>query len=136
MAFLDAPDRWDSSTALDLYTDASNIGFGDYFNYRYFAGLWPVDSTQVIAELSIQQPCAETDSIRQLDNLMAVADGLVTQALAPSSTKTYNRALASYNSFLAKQTPDLPQTYPSPPRAISAFIAYCYINKLKAFTTL
>ncbi|WAR17438.1 hypothetical protein MAR_032032 [Mya arenaria] len=67
---------------------------------------------------------------------MAVADGLVSHALATSSTKTYNRALASYKSFLAKRTPDLPQTYPSPPRAILAFIAHCYINKLAASTTL
>ncbi|WAR28228.1 hypothetical protein MAR_013932 [Mya arenaria] len=67
---------------------------------------------------------------------MAVADGLVNHALATSSTKTYNRALASYKSFLAKHTTDLPQTYPSPLRAILAFIAHCYINKLTASTTL
>ncbi|XP_052806562.1 uncharacterized protein LOC128235807 [Mya arenaria] len=67
---------------------------------------------------------------------MAVADGLVNHALATSSTKTYNRALASYKSFLAKHTTDLTQTYPSPPRAILAFIAHCYINKLAASTTL
>ncbi|WAQ94598.1 hypothetical protein MAR_007069 [Mya arenaria] len=37
-------DRWDSWAALDLYIDASNIGFGGYFNDRYFAGVWPVNS--------------------------------------------------------------------------------------------
>ncbi|XP_052806563.1 uncharacterized protein LOC128235808 [Mya arenaria] len=49
------PDRWDSSTALDLYTDASNIGFGGYFNDRYFAGVWPVDSVWHTLHITVKE---------------------------------------------------------------------------------
>ncbi|WAQ94397.1 hypothetical protein MAR_006868, partial [Mya arenaria] len=41
--FMMLPDRWDSWATLDLYIDASNIGFGGYFNDRYLAGVWPVN---------------------------------------------------------------------------------------------
>ncbi|WAR08396.1 LOW QUALITY PROTEIN: hypothetical protein MAR_018354 [Mya arenaria] len=55
--FYDAPrpfDR-DSLTALDLYTDASYIGFGDYFNDRYFAGVWPVDSVWHTLHITVKE---------------------------------------------------------------------------------
>ncbi|XP_053387994.1 uncharacterized protein LOC128551264 [Mercenaria mercenaria] len=38
------PDRWESSQSLQLFTDASNIGFGGYLSNRYFAGVWPADT--------------------------------------------------------------------------------------------
>lgn len=34
-------DVWLTSASLDLFTDASNSGFGGYLNKQWFAGLWP-----------------------------------------------------------------------------------------------
>ena len=35
------PVRWLTPDILNLYTDSSNIGFGDYLNNEWFAGEWP-----------------------------------------------------------------------------------------------
>lgn len=34
-------DHWENSVSLQLYTDASNIGFGCYLGNQYFSGVWP-----------------------------------------------------------------------------------------------
>lgn len=34
-------DHWENSVSLQLYTDASNIGFGGYLGNQYFSGVWP-----------------------------------------------------------------------------------------------
>ncbi|XP_062587810.1 uncharacterized protein LOC134249476 [Saccostrea cucullata] len=34
-------EQWDNSDSLQLYTDASNIGFGGYLGNQYFSGIWP-----------------------------------------------------------------------------------------------
>jgi hypothetical protein len=36
-------DRWETSEQLNLYTDASNIGFGGLFRKHWFAIKWPTD---------------------------------------------------------------------------------------------
>lgn len=33
-------DHWENSVSLQLYTDASNIGFGGYLGNQYFSGVW------------------------------------------------------------------------------------------------
>ena len=35
------PDEWLTSTALDLFTDSSNTGYGGYLGREWFAGTWP-----------------------------------------------------------------------------------------------
>jgi hypothetical protein len=41
--YLVLSDRWETSEQLNLYTDASNIGFGGLFRKHWFAIKWPTD---------------------------------------------------------------------------------------------
>jgi hypothetical protein len=41
-------DRWGTSEQLNLYTDASNIGFGGLFRKHWFAIKWPTDWLKIV----------------------------------------------------------------------------------------
>ncbi|XP_062622103.1 uncharacterized protein LOC134283613 isoform X1 [Saccostrea cucullata] len=122
-------DVWYTSDKLQLFTDASGLGFGGYFGVKWFY------------DTRIPETCSNNESEpsicarRDVQALNSVSTYLIENALTVGTRASYRRAKEVYTTFQQKYFPDS-QLFPISANQLVLFISHCFQKSLAPQTVL
>lgn len=127
-------DTWQTSITLQLYTDASGLGFGGIFGNKWFYGQWTSDWHSGVSQAStLHGSSFGTSTGGDVQTLMSLSKYLAENVLTVSTWNAYNRAKLMYKIFLSKYFTGAP-LFPMSSEHIVLFISCCYQKQLSPQT--